>query len=101
MAALVRAAADEIPSGQSKIVRIQGREIAVFNAGGTFFAVKNSCPHEAASLERGRLEGSVLTCPGHGWRFDLRTGDCLDRPLAGLRCYRVEVRSGSIWIGLP
>lgn len=102
MAQLVHVAdAQEIPPGHGKVVRLQGREIALFNDDGTFYAVKNSCPHRGSSLERGTVEHAVLTCPGHAWQFDLRTGDALDHPPAGVRCYRVEIREGSVWIEVP
>jgi NAD(P)H-dependent nitrite reductase small subunit len=102
MAELVRIAdISDIPQGQAKGFLIRGREIAIFNAGGTFYAVKNICPHRGFSLDQGTVETATVTCPGHGWQFDLRTGDCLDHPPAGVRCYRVEVRGTSLWVEVP
>lgn len=88
----------EILPGQSKVIPVQGREIVVFNDGGTFYAVKNSCPHRGIPLDRGTVDAAVLTCPGHSWQFDLRTGDALEHPPMGVRCYRVEVRGDAVWI---
>jgi nitrite reductase/ring-hydroxylating ferredoxin subunit len=102
MPRFVRAAAvDEIPQGRGKLLRIRGREIALFNANGTFYAVKDSCPHQGVSLHRGSLEDAIVTCPGHAWRFDLRTGDSVNQPDIGVRCYRVEVRGTSVWVEVP
>ena len=92
---------DEIHPGGSKIVPVQGREILIINNDGTFYAIKNSCPHQGGQLNRGAIERGVITCPGHAWRFDLKTGDALDHPPLGLRCYRVEVRDGSVWVEIP
>ncbi len=90
MARHVVAGATDIPVGERKLVRINGREIAIFNIGGEYFAIHNRCPHEGASLCRGILVGLVessepgqyrfsragelLRCPWHGWEFDIRTG---------------------------
>jgi nitrite reductase/ring-hydroxylating ferredoxin subunit len=102
MSRLVRAAAiQEIPPGRSKVLHIRGREIALFNTDGTFYAVKNICPHRGVSLDRGAVEGGILTCPGHAWQFDLRTGDCVSHPPAGLRCYPVQIHGDSVWIEVP
>ena len=102
MPTLVRAAAiRDIPPGHSKVLHIHGREIALFNADGAFYAVKNICPHRGTSLDRGAVENGVLTCPGHAWQFDLRTGDCVSHPPAGIRRYPVEIREGAVWIEVP
>ena len=91
----------EISPGRAKVVRVGDREILLFNDGGTFYAVKNSCPHRGTPLHQGTVEKGILTCPGHSWRFDLRTGDSVDHPDMGIRCYRVEIRDESIWIEVP
>ena len=91
----------EIPEGQAKVVRVQDREIAIFRADGVIRAVKNSCPHRGAGLDRGSVMDGILTCPGHGWQFDMKTGDCLDRPDVGVRCYRAEIRGNSVWVEIP
>jgi nitrite reductase/ring-hydroxylating ferredoxin subunit len=86
----VVAGATDIPAGERKLVQINGREIAIFNIDGEYFAIHNKCPHEGASLCRGILVGLVessepgqyrfsragelLRCPWHGWEFDIRTG---------------------------
>lgn len=102
MPQLVRGAGiREIPSGCAKVLRVGNREIAIFNDRGTFYAVKNTCPHRAVPLHQGTVEDAVLTCPGHSWRFDLRTGDAVDHRPEGIRCYRVEVREDSVWVEIP
>jgi nitrite reductase/ring-hydroxylating ferredoxin subunit len=96
----VAGAADLAP-GQSRLLRIGDREIVLFNAEGRYYAVKNSCPHRGFQLDDAGVTNGVLTCPGHGWQFDLQTGDSLAHPPLGLRCYRVEVREDGIWVEIP
>jgi 3-phenylpropionate/trans-cinnamate dioxygenase ferredoxin component len=68
------ASVDELAPGQRKLAFIDGRSIVIFNIAGTIHAIDNSCPHNGASLASGKLDGTVLTCPAHGLRFDLSTG---------------------------
>jgi 3-phenylpropionate/trans-cinnamate dioxygenase ferredoxin component len=67
-------AAADLAEGQRKIAFIDGRSVVVFNIAGNLHAVENSCPHNGASIANGRLEGTMLTCPAHGLRFDVVTG---------------------------
>jgi nitrite reductase/ring-hydroxylating ferredoxin subunit len=62
-------------------VEVAGREVLLVNIGGTFHAMSDRCSHEGARLSGGRLEGSVVTCPAHGSRFDVATGRNLSGPV--------------------
>lgn len=95
------AGAADLGPGQSRLLRIGDREIVLFNVEGRYHAVKNSCPHRGVSLDHAGVESGVLICPGHGWQFDLETGDALHHPPLGLRCYRVDVREDGVWIEVP
>lgn len=81
-------AAHDIPEGSSRIYVIQGEEIAVFNVDGKFFALSNICPHQGGPLGEGEIEGGTITCPWHGWKFDIKTGGCLQ---GDEDCKRYEV----------
>ena len=70
----------EIAPGQGKIVEVQGKEIALFNVGGEYFAIDNMCTHEEASLAEGEISGFEVTCPLHGAKFDVRSGQVLGPP---------------------
>jgi 3-phenylpropionate/trans-cinnamate dioxygenase ferredoxin component len=72
--------ASEIAPGQARLVNIKGKEIALFNIDGTFFALENACTHEEGPLAEGEIEGHEVTCPWHGARFDVRTGEVLCAP---------------------
>jgi 3-phenylpropionate/trans-cinnamate dioxygenase ferredoxin subunit len=79
------AAAGDAPEGRMLHVDLAGREILLANVGGTFYAMSDRCSHEGARLSLGRLDGTVVTCPAHGSRFDVTTGRNLSGPvMAGL-----------------
>jgi len=89
--------AEDVPEGRAATVEIKGgRELALFHAGGRFYAVDNFCPHRGAPLAEGPLSGTTVECDWHGWRFDLRTGACLNRPDSPVATYEVVVEDG--WI---
>jgi nitrite reductase (NADH) small subunit len=98
----------ELPPGERKIVEAEGRSIGVFNVGGNFYGLKNSCPHQAAPLCLGSIkgmnmpskpgeytwarEGEILRCPWHGWEFDITTGRSVFNPhKTRVRSYEVTV----------
>jgi 3-phenylpropionate/trans-cinnamate dioxygenase ferredoxin subunit len=93
MAEFVKAAkVSEIPPGTGRIVNLKGKEIALFNIAGTFFALDNACPHEEGPLAEGDVEGHEVTCPWHGARFDIRTGKALCAPaFTDVERYNVRV----------
>jgi nitrite reductase/ring-hydroxylating ferredoxin subunit len=84
-------------AGERAVVAVDGREIAVFRAGGRVHAFANACPHEGNPLVEGDVLGETLTCAYHGWRFDLETGACLFGEEPAQR-YPAEERDGAIWI---
>jgi nitrite reductase/ring-hydroxylating ferredoxin subunit len=67
----------EIASGGMKAVELNGRELVICNCGGSFYAIDRRCGHMNAPLEKGTLEGSILTCPMHCAQFDVTTGEVL------------------------
>jgi nitrite reductase/ring-hydroxylating ferredoxin subunit len=93
----------EIPSGEMLLVDVNGAEVALANADGTIYAIGDECTHMGGRLSQGLLEGTVVTCPLHGGRFDVTSGAVVseppDEPVA---CYRVEVNdSGEIFVTAP
>ena len=108
----VVAAVGEVASGGSKLVTVKGREIALFNVEGHYFAFFNRCPHAGASLCAGKVvrrvesnepgqyrlaqDPTMLRCPWHGWQFDLRTGQAwCDPETIKVRNYPVAVEPGA------
>jgi nitrite reductase/ring-hydroxylating ferredoxin subunit len=67
---------DEIAEGRGKALTVNGTEAAVFKCDGRLYATQNWCPHAGAALAGGIVDGGEVVCPGHGYRFDLKTGMC-------------------------
>lgn len=89
--------ADAVPEGRGATVQLKGgAEVAVFNAGGKFYALENFCPHKAVPLADSRVYGSAVECDLHGWRFDLKTGACSTKKNCSIESYEVFVEDG--WI---
>ena len=74
------AALQEIPSDAGKALRVQGREIALFRAGESLYAIDGVCPHEGGPLAAGFINEGIVTCPWHLWQFDARTGASTEDP---------------------
>lgn len=99
---LVRvASASSIPEGRAKVVFVGSVRVALFKVKGALYAVKNACPHAGAPLSGGACRGALVTCPRHGWTFDLTTGACLTQPLYQLTKLPLKVEDGDVWVGLP
>jgi 3-phenylpropionate/trans-cinnamate dioxygenase ferredoxin subunit len=87
----------ELPPGSRKLVKLNGIEIALFNIGGSVYAIKNRCPHRSGPLIRGFTdEAGGVKCPMHGWRFDLKDGRS-ERP-ARATVYPVKVTNGRLYL---
>lgn len=89
------ASVDEVPPGRVKQVRVDGRDVALVNLEGTFFALDNNCPHSGGPLAQGSLDQDLghLTCPWHAWTWDVRTGTAVAPPVnwrATTHAVRVE-----------
>ena len=88
---------DEIQPGQAKIVDVKGKQIALFNVGGEYFAIDNMCTHEEASLADGEVSGYEVTCPLHAAKFDIRSGEVLGPPAYDdVVSYSVRVSGGGV-----
>lgn len=89
---------DEIPVGKSKVVEVGGAQVALFNVEGTFYALDNICLHMGGPLGEGRVQGAVVTCPWHGWQYDVPTGTLLGNPSVNVQPYEVKVEGEDILI---
>jgi nitrite reductase (NADH) small subunit len=68
------AAVEDCPPGNGLEVIVGERVVALFNIEGTFYALDGVCPHQGGPLAEGEVTGCIVTCPWHGWQFDVRTG---------------------------
>lgn len=106
----------DIMPGECRIVEIKHHSVGVFNVDGEYIAVLNICPHELAPVCRGRVsgttlpslpgeyrwgrEGEILSCPWHGWEFDLLTGKAIADPRIRVRRYPTVVREDIVFVVL-
>jgi len=90
----------ECPPGMSIERLAAGRMVAIANVEGTFHAIDGLCPHQGGPLGTGALCGTVLTCPWHGWQFDVTTGR--HRLSATMRqpVHEIRVENGMLFVRL-
>jgi nitrite reductase/ring-hydroxylating ferredoxin subunit len=89
----------ELSPGTGKVVEADGRSIALFNVGGTFCAIDNTCTHAGGPLGEGDLAGEVVTCPWHGAEFNVRTGAVLSPPARhGVRAFPVKIEGDDVLV---
>lgn len=92
------AEAGSIPAGHGRTVNVRGREYAIYNLDGNFYALDDACSHKGGPLGAGCLEDGKVFCPLHGWGFDLKTGICESRPDLPVRIYETRVLEGQVQI---
>lgn len=93
---------EEIQPGEAQLVEAAGKQIAVFNVDGNYFALDETCTHAGGPLSEGFVEGKTVTCPWHGAQFDLESGEVLMPPAPdGVSCYKVVVKGDEINIETP
>jgi nitrite reductase/ring-hydroxylating ferredoxin subunit len=91
---------DLVPPGKGTCVKVGGKDVALFNVGGTIYAMDDTCPHAASSLGTSKLDGTVVTCRGHGMRFDVTTGCFAGTSDSAVASYPVKVVDGMILVAI-
>lgn len=91
---------EDLPLGSARAVQAGDAEIAVFHCDDGFHATQAHCLHMGGPLGQGRLEGCVLTCPWHGWQYDVRTGENEFDHALKLETYEVVVEDGEVKVVL-
>jgi nitrite reductase (NADH) small subunit len=94
------AEAAEIPDCGGKELMAGDKLVAVFRVGDEFFALDAICPHQGGPLAKGTIAGCIVTCPWHGWQFDLKTGQQQIIRTIRQPTYPVKVENGNVWIDL-
>ena len=89
---------DEIPTGAIREFQVNGRTLALANVDGKFYAINNTCLHRGGPLGQGELQGKVVTCPWHGWQYDVTSGKVSANPSVGVDCYAIEMRGDDIFV---
>ena len=94
------ARADEIPPGTGRPFNVEGKPVALFNVGGTFHAIDGVCLHRGGPVGEGDLEDTTVTCPWHGWQYDVTTGANVLDPAIGLTTHETRVEDGVVLVAL-
>ncbi|MBI4167559.1 MAG: Rieske (2Fe-2S) protein [Candidatus Aenigmarchaeota archaeon] len=98
MAKIKVASANELRSGESKVVETSAGNLALFNINGNFFATANTCLHKGGPVGEGSLDNSIVTCPWHGWQYDVTTGENLTNPSKSLRTFKTVTENGEVFV---
>ena len=91
---------EDIPPGTIRPFTVDEQEIAVANVGGEFFATQQHCLHLSGPLGEGRLEGKKLSCPWHGWQYDVTTGKNEFDHAIQLQTFQVKVEGGDVKVAI-
>jgi len=94
------ASVSDLKPGQNKVLNVDGTEIALFNVDGEFFATSNVCLHRGGPLGEGFLEGDIVTCPWHGWRYNVKTGSNAMIQTAKVATYAVKVEGDNVLVAV-
>jgi nitrite reductase/ring-hydroxylating ferredoxin subunit len=89
----------DLDGSRPTLVEVDGVRVVLARVGDAVYACADTCAHRGGSLSQGRLSGTRLACPLHGWMYDVRTGQCV-LPGRGARVasYRVRVEEGQVWL---
>ena len=90
----------EVPEGEGRVLDAAATPIALFNVAGTFHALDNTCIHKGGPLGDGACEGATVSCPWHGWQFEIQTGACVSSPGEAVDTYEVRVDGDRVFVKL-
>jgi nitrite reductase (NADH) small subunit len=91
---------EDIPPGTITAVEVDGHAIAIANIDGRFFATQHNCLHLGGPLGEGRLEGKTLSCPWHGWQYDVSSGKNEFDHAIQLQTFDVKVEGGEVKVAV-
>lgn len=90
----------DIQPGTMIGIEIEGKKILVANIEGQFYAMRSTCNHMRGQLDKGKLEGNIVTCPLHGSKWDVKSGKLVQfsRPLPPEPVYKVDVLGDQLFL---
>lgn len=96
------ASLEEVPPGQPRLVEVNGSRVVLVRVGEQVYACGDTCAHKGGPLSEGKLSGSRLACPWHGWIYDVRTGQCaFPGRGASVPSYAVRVEANDVFVEMP
>ncbi len=81
-------------------VRLMGKPVSVYLGEAGFFAREMGCKHQGADLSAAPIIGGSVTCPRHGWKYNLLTGECQNHDSPPLRAHAVAVEDGAVFVAI-
>ena len=100
MTAVRAASLEEVPAGRCTLTEVNGIRMVLARVGDQVYACADACSHRGGPLSEGKLTGTRLTCPWHGWLYDVTTGACVDDPSVAVDKYEVKVEGDSVMVGI-
>ena len=94
------ASSNKISPGECKVAQVDDKAIALYNVNGQVYATDNTCLHRGGPLGEGSLKGAIVTCPLHGWQYDVTNGSNAMNPSISVATYPVKVEGDSIMVKL-
>ena len=98
----IRVPLADLISGVPRLVEQNGARVVLIRIGEQVHALADACAHQGGPLGDGKLSGTRLACPWHGWMYDVRTGQCVfpGRGAAVAR-YAVKLDSDEVQVTIP
>ena len=87
-----------LEDGSIRTVEIDGKKLAVARVDGKVHVIESTCCHKGGPLGEGTLSGTIVSCPWHGWRFDVSTGACLNNPAAKAGCVESKIENDQVLV---
>lgn len=91
---------DKIPKSGILAVRVAGNSFILYRQGNNISCYHNACSHLGATLDEGKVENGIITCPAHGFQYRLETGECLTVPDVSLQSYPLKIREDKVFVQL-
>lgn len=88
----------EVSPGMAKKIEANGKTLALFNVDGKVYAIENTCAHQGGPLCEGTLEGKIVTCPWHAWKYDVTTGFSTMDESINVVSYNTKIEGEDIWV---
>ena len=92
---------EELPAGAAIEVEFEGRIYALYHIDGVIWAIDGICPHQGGPLADGLIEGTMVTCPWHGWQFDITTGKTPLGPKIKQPVFEVKIEDQDVLVAVP
>jgi len=88
----------DLAPGEGRVVDAGPHTVAIFNVEGRYVALDNRCPHRGGPLGEGDLDGAIVTCPWHAWRWDVTTGANANNPAVRVACFPVTIEGDAVFV---